>query len=203
MTAAGEWFDLDHPYNDIQIMRVIAEELEADFIEANIIQRHRMAERIEERRIKALKFCRWKCGQTFSNNQELDEHEEISCPLKLVICPNECGEKGLQQCNLKRHTRELCSTRNVQCKCGQDILAKDMKLHEEQVCPLRLIDCPKYNSKVMCNLRNVHDSETCPKRLLNCPHGCGEMVTAEYMERHTRSVTFTIINRKCCITFVV
>ncbi len=193
MTAAGEWFALDHPHNDIQIISVLAEELEADFAEADKIKCHRMATQIEERRIKALKFCRWKCGQTFSDKQELNDHEEGSCPLKIVTCPNECGEKGLRQCKLYRHTRELCSTRSIQCKCGQDILSKDMKLHEEQVCPLRLIDCPKCNAKVMCNMRSVHDNEVCPKRLLECPYGCEKMILAEDMERHTRSESVMIV----------
>ncbi len=191
MTVAGDWLNVDHPCNDLQVLRTLVEGLKADFIESNIIQRRKMAERIKERRIKALKFCRWKCGKSFSSSQGCIEHEGL-CPLKLVTCPNEgCEEKVLQQRNLKRHTRELCSTRNVQCKCGQDILAKDMNLHEERMCPLRLIDCPKCNTKVMCNLWNIHDSETCPKRLLECPHGCGERVTSEDMERHARLVTST------------
>ncbi len=186
MTAAGKWFALDHPNNDIQIMRALAEELEAGFVEAEKMKLHRIAERIEERRIKALRFCRWECGQTFSEKQELNEHEEGSCPLKPVMCPNDCGEMGIRQFNLNRHMRELCIMRKIQCKCGQDILAKDMKLHKEQVCSLRLVDCPKCGTNVMWNMWRVHENETCPKRLLECPHGCGEMIPAEYMERHTR-----------------
>ncbi len=193
MTAAGDWFALDHPHNDTQIMRVLAEELEAHSAEVYKAGRHRMAVRIEERRIEALKFCKWKCGQTFSDKQELNDHEECSCPLKIVTCPNACGEEGLQQCNLYRHMREFCSTRSIKCKCGQYILSEDMKLHEEQMCLLRLIDCPKCNAKVTCNMRSIHDNETCPKRLLECPNGCEKMILAEDMESHARSESVTIV----------
>ncbi|RHY26453.1 hypothetical protein DYB32_007602 [Aphanomyces invadans] len=83
----------------------------------------------------------WKCGWLAAHQRQ--EHQESSCPHKIVPCPLGCGQQ-CQQFQLMSHTKDRCIKRTLACRlgCGRSMSVEGLLAHEESECPLRYVLLP-------------------------------------------------------------
>ncbi len=100
-----------------------------------------------------------------------------------IYCPNRskgCDEiTALGECN--KHLKK-CLFVEVSCtkKCGERILRKELRYHEDNKCPDRLVQC-QYCKKNGMHKKVTSKShlDTCPCLSISCPNNCGH----EQMQR--------------------
>ncbi|ETW06306.1 hypothetical protein, variant 1 [Aphanomyces invadans] len=144
----------------------------------------------------------WKCGWLAAHQRQ--EHQESSCPHKIVPCPLGCGQQ-CQQFQLMSHTKDRCIKRTLACRlgCGRSMSVEGLLAHEESECPLSHQFCPHCSQGLLkkdvdnhiaamctkfprpCRLTcgasmpstdfGEHERTTCPKRLVHC-HECDKVV---------------------------
>ena len=169
--------------------------------------------------------CPMGCGAGVTK-KDLPRHKNSVCPLRRVACPHMGCEVRLQAgemfgpeghaavgCKIQAARERMAKSSNdrrlvpVACSphhnmgCGQMILPKDMKRHEEIDCPNRLVECRNRGCKerVAFNILKFHEDNLCKaweaeEAMLSagrleyaCDLGCGEYVFMNQMADHKRN----------------
>lgn len=111
--------------------------------------------------------CPLGCGAVLYRHERLG-HLEV-CQLRIVSCPNQCGE----------HT----------------LMAREVEEHLVTECKHRFIACPACETQVICIGLSEHEREYCNHRLLPCPlRGCGKVYPAFELSRHQLHCIYRVVD---------
>jgi len=119
---------------------------------------------------------------------------ESRCTWRIIECGAGCGE-SFRVCDNLRHSNRECILRRVSCslKCGNFVIFKNIKAHQEKTCSNRLAECrfclESFQFKELTN----HEKK-CHLRLEPCPAKCGELVCIQITKQH--------LEEKCIHRFV-
>ncbi|OQS07308.1 hypothetical protein THRCLA_20181 [Thraustotheca clavata] len=138
-----------------------------------------------------LVYCRLECSKSLRWHQRPD-HEANECPLRSITC-TACNHGMLSQ-ELKKHSRQACSKRLVECKlyggCGEIHRYEDMNFHTESLCVRRKRPCHWASNGCDAiigppEVRHLHEETTCPYRVVACRNGCGMSdILFAFLENH-------------------
>ena len=116
----------------------------------------------------------------------IEEHE-LNCPRKPVTC-GLCKTFQAPLEELKKHQKESCPARLIVCPygCGAVMKLCSVESHTDNKCPARRVMCP-YGCGASLKPSNVknHIENKCPARLEICPNGCGESMKPSTIKAHT------------------
>ncbi|RLO13297.1 hypothetical protein DYB28_012293, partial [Aphanomyces astaci] len=126
----------------------------------------------------------WKCGWLTADSR--NQHQDNSCPLKVVPCPLGCGQMS-QQFQIDSHVKDRCIKRTLACRlgCGLSMSVEGLLAHEQTQCPLRCVECPQCQSTAVRVSEFTHHIKfMCPERQLFCQKGCGASLRESQLDTH-------------------
>lgn len=129
------------------------------------------------------------CGE-WIDKIALPTHATVDCEAAKVRCLLGCGAY-IERRKMEDHLEHACPKREVQCQfgCGiERMWAEEQPKHENDECPLRLVDCPQCGLVKVCTFREIstHKVETCSRRPTLCE--CGETFPLDEISKHQASV---------------
>ncbi|RQM15133.1 hypothetical protein B5M09_007666 [Aphanomyces astaci] len=126
----------------------------------------------------------WKCGWLTADSR--NQHQDNSCPLKVVPCPLGCGQMS-QKFQIDSHVKDRCIKRTLACRlgCGLSMSVEGLLAHEQTQCPLRCVECPQCQSTAVRVSEFTHHIKfMCPERQLFCQKGCGASLRESQLDTH-------------------
>jgi len=128
--------------------------------------------------------CIYRCGFAGRKSERIAHEHEI-CGLRAIIC--DCGLR-LNINDFEHHRATSCEYREVKCpSCDISLLAKDLALHNTDICPHRTVPC-SFNCGRVLEFKDLegHEIRDCPHRLIPC-NTCGMQIPLKYLQAHHRS----------------
>jgi len=139
------------------------------------------------------------CDEPGILRKTLDSHRHL-CHREPVPCPNLCYQSGITRQNISSH-RQVCPLEYVKCDnsgygCVENVRRKDLPLHLQKNCLLRLVGC------LYCSFRHfatkVFDHEkVCEMYPVDCPNSCdGEKIVRKLIDDHRRECSLEKVECK-------
>ena len=121
---------------------------------------------INEKSIYKCPVCKRECRDYTKLADVHRDNEIFKCPIPL------CDEKNMTLINLGKHIITGCDYRTVECKCGEQMVAKSFKMHREEHSIVTYIDddiaiCKICDTKVLTE-QLVNHIIKCNRRIVIC-----------------------------------
>lgn len=120
--------------------------------------------------------CMWrgKLGDLDGHLQwgEYDQNDVLSCRYLPVPCSKKCS-KLIPRRDMDVHANVDCTLRMKQCVCGKTDLAENIDdEHAANECVMRAVDCPNKCKMPGLRYKNLqqHMESQCPLRMVNCEY---------------------------------
>lgn len=117
-------------------------------------------------------------------NKDRKRHEREECPEREVECKRGCGML-MKMSSMDEHVEKFCPERLVKCRlCSSSVPAKSLVSHQQNGCQKREITCDLCRATLLASEADQHRRRHCPRRQVQCRLGCGENFPAEETQSH-------------------
>ena len=132
----------------------------------------------------------YKCPVCKNVCKEYTKVSNIHREEKIFRCPiPECDEKSMTLSDIEIHITTTCEYRTVECKCGEQVVANGLAVHEES----HVIVCAGCGEISYLNL----DDHECPLDMITC-YRCKDEVQRGDLEKHNRKCEKYVIACETC-----
>jgi len=136
-------------------------------------------------RVDELERCPLGCGKDMVE-WDVPAHLKV-CPLRIVVCPVDCGERLIMAKELDDHIVNSCARRKVPCDwCFDAVEFRDVESHKETSCVHRLTECALGCGQVKKVYEMKKHLKFCTFRVVPCQLSCGLELCVYEMSHHVK-----------------